>query len=145
MVLGGGRAGTRHITSEFNDVRGNVRASRVKQLADGGGKHIARAPLRDPITTRTKRIKYTNACSRLTAAAAAADCRAKRVHAAEGKTTTRDAFNKCETRARSGSRSLPHVYYALPRLVSVYRAVSTTVDTWDTCRYVYAYTTYLCT
>lgn len=38
--------GTRHITSEFNDVRGNVRASRVKQLAGdtARGKHIACCP-----------------------------------------------------------------------------------------------------
>lgn len=36
--MGGWTRGShRHIASEFNDVRGNVRASRVKQLADGGG------------------------------------------------------------------------------------------------------------
>lgn len=38
--------GTRHITLEFNDVRGNVRASRVKQLA-GGERKTYCVPLRN--------------------------------------------------------------------------------------------------
>lgn len=41
--MAGGGARDRHIASEFNDVRGNVRASRVKQLAVvGGGGAVSR-------------------------------------------------------------------------------------------------------